>query len=362
MIYKIALSLVKYLPVKLFNELKINYENDEKIYSELKKIVQKANTKTALKIQSQIKNDEVLELAEKIYLECNNKNIEMICEDSEKYPKLLKECPDKPKLIYIKGNINPNHQDLIALVGTRNCTDYGLRNCEYFLNEFSKYKVGIVSGLAYGIDIHAHQISNKLNLPNYAVLGSGINVIYPRIHQKFADQIKENGMLISEYPPFSPPTKYNFPQRNRIIAGMTKCTIVVESSIKGGAMITGKLANDYNREVFAIPGNIDKISSQGCNSLIHHHQAHLVNHPEQVIKMLNFGIRQKKELMPNENMHQLTSEQKKIYDFIRKNSNSSFNVIQKKMNLPTSELSTILLIMELEDIISQTPGKIYQII
>ena len=362
MIHKIALSLVKYLPVKLFNELKINYENDEKIYSELKKIVQKANTKTALKIQSQIKNDEVLELAEKIYLECNNRNIEMICEDSEKYPKLLKECPDKPKLIYIKGKINPNHQDLIALVGTRNCTDYGLRNCEYFLKEYSKYKVGIVSGLAYGIDIHVHQMSNKLNLPNYAVLGSGINVIYPKIHQKFADQIKVNGMLISEYPPFSPPTKYNFPKRNRIIAGMTKCTIIVESSIKGGAMITGKLANDYNRDVFAIPGDIDKVSSQGCNSLIHNHQAHLINHPEQVIKMLNLGIRQNKELISDKNMHQFTSDQKKIYEFIRDNSNSNFNVIQKKMNISTSELNTILTIMELDELILQTPGKIYQII
>ena len=362
MIYKIALSLIKYLPIKLFNELKINYKNDEKIYSQLKKIVLKVNSKTALKIQSQIKNDEVLELAEKIYLECISKNIEIICEDSEKYPKLLKECPDKPKLIYIKGNINPNHQNLIALVGTRNCTDYGLRNCEYFLKEFSKYKVGIVSGLAYGIDIHAHQISNKLKLPNYAVLGSGINVIYPKIHQKFADQIKENGMLISEYPPFSPPTKYNFPQRNRIIAGMTKCTIVVESSIKGGAMITGKLANDYNREVFAIPGNIDKLSSQGCNSLIHHHQAHLVNHPEQVIKMLNLGIKQKKELISNERVDQLTREQKKIYDYIKKNNNSSFNIIQKIMNIPTSDLNTILTIMELDELILQNPGKIYQII
>ena len=143
---------------------------------------------------------------------------------------------------------------------------------------------------------------------------------------------------------------------------MTKCTIVVESSIKGGAMITGKLANDYNREVFAIPGNIDKLSSQGCNSLIHHHQAHLVNHPEQVIKMLNLGIKQKKELISNERVDQLTREQKKIYDYIKKNNNSSFNIIQKIMNIPTSDLNTILTIMELDELILQNPGKIYQII
>ena len=155
---------------------------------------------------------------------------------------------------------------------------------------------------------------------------------------------------------FSPQKLKEFQQQ------FPEATIVVESSIKGGAMITGKLANDYNREVFAIPGNIDKLSSQGCNSLIHHHQAHLVNHPEQVIKMLNLGIKQKKELISNERVDQLTREQKKIYDYIKKNSNSSFNIIQKIMNIPTSDLNTILTIMELDELILQNPGKIYQII
>ena len=362
MIHKIALSIIKYLPLKLYHELKINYKNDEEVYKELKKIVRKINSKTALKLQSQIKNDEVLELAEKIYLDCKKQQIEIICEDSDKYPKLLKECPDKPKLIYVSGNINPNDQNLIAIVGTRNCTDYGLKNCEYFLKELSKYNVGIVSGLAYGIDIQVHQISNKLKIPNYAVLGSGTNIIYPRIHQKFANEVKENGMLISEYPPFSPPTKYNFPKRNRIIAGMAKCTIVIESSVKGGAMITGRLANDYNRDVFAIPGDIDKATSQGCNLLIHNHQAHLVNHPEQVVNMMELEVRKNKKLISEKVIHQLTNEQKNIYECIKKNSNSSFNVIQKKINMTTSELNTTLTIMELEDVISQTPDKIYQII
>lgn len=355
--YSVALSQIKHLSFKLINEITIGSNSYEETYFKLKHFVNNSNSKTAEKIKKQINNNEPLIKADKILSDCNKYNIKIVNEKSNYYPKLLKECIDKPIVIYMKGEINPNEQELISVVGTRNCTFYGLENCYNIISEINNYKIGIVSGLAYGIDIKSHKEANKLNIPNYAILGSGINNIYPKAHEKYAKEIMKNGMIISEYPPFTVPNQYNFPKRNRIIAGMTKSTIVIESSLKGGAMITAKLANDYNRDVFAIPGAINQTQSQGCNQLIFNHQAQLITHPRDFLEIL--GV-QKLDLKKNK-INQNKSHHN-LYDFISRNPNSSFNKIQSQIDIPTSELNAILMRMEIEELILQLPGKIYTIL
>ena len=356
MLYQIALSLIKHLPTKLINEIRNNEGDDISTYKELENLVANSNTKTAHKIKLQLQSKKILLKAESIIKECEKHGIEIASIYSDNYPELLKECPDKPNVIYTKGNINSNNQILIAIVGTRNCTKYGLDICKEFISEFNNYNIGIVSGLAYGIDIQVHKIANKLKIPNYAVLGSGVNITYPKAHSNHANDIVENGMLISEFPPNSPPVSYNFPRRNRIIAGMAKCTLVIESSLKGGSIITAKLANDYNREVFAIPGNINKINSQGCNHLIYNHQAHLISHPKKIIELLNLENKKTaiKPCKPS-----LNKQEKEIYELLKTENKVPFNNIQSKLNISTSSLNTILTTMELEDLIIQLPGKIY---
>ena len=360
MIYQVALSLIKHLPVRLLLEIKKKCKSHEMMYDTLKNIVNSSNTKTAEKIRAQISSDKILIDAKNILNDCNKFGIQIVDEESNLYPKLLKECPDRPIIIYLKGSLNPNELDLISIIGTRNCSNYGIKNCEKLVEEFARYNVGLVSGLAYGIDVKVHKYANQLNIPNYAVLGSGINNIYPRSHTGYADEITKNGMLISEFPPFTKPFKYNFPKRNRIIAGMTKCTIVVESPIKGGAIITAKLANDYNRDVFAMPGDIDKVNSQGCNELISNNQAHLATSSEKIINTISLNKKNKiatieKKIGPN-----LSIEEKEIYDYINYKKGATFNMIQSQLNIPIPKLNAILTKMEIDEVISQLPGKIYK--
>ena len=362
MMYSIAISQIKFLPKKLVAEMYSKNSCYEKTYNEISELVQKLNSKTAIKIRTQIINNEPILKAKNIISDCRELNIKIINEDSELYPSLLKECPDKPYVIYAKGCVNANNQDLIAMVGTRNCTNYGLQNCDFFLKNLLQYKIGVVSGLAYGIDIQAHKVANKLKIPNYAVLGSGINNIYPKSHQKIANDIMKNGMLISEFPPNSPPLKYNFPKRNRIIAGMSKSTIVIESGKNGGAIITAKLANDYNRDVFAIPGDIHKPYSQGCNQLIYDHQAQILNDPKNIIDFFELDKLKDNEINRTSKKPKIYGSQKLIYEYIHENRNSSFNKIQSKLNLSTPKLNSILTSMEIDELISQLPGKIYDII
>tara|TARA_B100001287_G_scaffold226866_1_gene196685 strand:+ start:4312 stop:5400 length:1089 start_codon:yes stop_codon:yes gene_type:complete len=361
MLYSVAISQIKFLPKRIYTSIYSKNGCHKETYKEISHLVKNSNSKIAIKINTQIKNREPILRAEKIISDCQLLSIKIIDESSELYPNLLRECPDKPYVIYAKGDISANSQDLIAVVGTRNCSDYGLKNCDFFLKQLNQYKIGIVSGLAHGIDIQAHITANKLKIPNYAVLGSGINNIYPRLHQKIANDIIKNGMLISELPPNSPPFKFNFPKRNRIIAGMTKSTIIIESRENGGAMITAKLANDYNRDVFAIPGDINNSHYSGNNLLIYNHQAQLLYNPENILDFIDLQMAKNHESCKKKLNSKISGDEKLIYNFINKNRNSSFNKIQSNLNIPTQKLNYTLTKMEIDQLILQLPGKIYKL-
>lgn len=360
MLETVIFSLIKGLPFSIKKKLIDDNKCPKNALDNLKTSLIGVNSKTGLKILNQINSNFIVAKAEKIIQDCIENKIQIVPYWDGFYPKDLIHCIDAPLLIYMKGEQNPNNQNLISIVGTRNCTDYGLKEIKRILKYLKPYPIGIVSGLAYGIDIYAHRTANEFDIFNYAVLGSGINKIYPKKHLEDSQRIKKNGMLISEHIPDEGPRAYHFPRRNRIIAGMSKCTIVIESKKNGGAMITARLANDYSRDVFAVPGSIHQESSSGSNLLIQRHQATILNHPEQIIEVLNLKkVENKTTLKYKKN--NLSKEENLVLDIILKNNEISINEIQIQSSLKTSFLNFVLTNLEIKQYIEPKIGNFYKI-
>lgn len=356
-IYLIALSNIKGLSNRILNRLIKEYKTPKNLYENFPLEDIKSKKKD---IELQLKSKEKKAYAKNIIKIANEHNISIIGVNDEIYPSLLKECEDHPTYLFLKGNFNPNERTLIAVVGTRNVTSYGADFCKELAIVLKNHNIGIVSGLAYGVDFEIHKRTLDLNIPNIGILGSGVQNIYPYKHQKISERIMKNGLLISEFTPYASPISYNFPMRNRIIAGMTMATVIVESPEKGGAMITAKLANDYNRDVYAVPGNFTRENSKGCNLLIKTHQANLLNEPSEIIKLLDLKkIRQEKlTTFKNEVLFNSVQE-KNIYNLILNEKEVSFDKIYELTNIPFSKLNDLLFKMELNNTIKQFPGKIY---
>jgi DNA processing protein len=279
------------------------------------------------------------------------------------YPARLKNCDDSPVMLYFKGNADLNAQKLIAVVGTRNSTQYGKQVCEKLVEGFSAHNITIVSGLAYGIDIIAHRLALKNNLPTIGVLAHGLDKIYPDVHANTAVKMLDNGGLLTEFVSKTKPDKQNFPARNRIVAGMVDAVIVVESALKGGALITAELANSYNRDVFAVPGKVNDLYSQGCNRFISENKAALLESPEQFIKAMNWDEKEKKA-KPNRQMvifNELGEEEKVLVDLLQQNGKLNIDTLILQSKLPVSKVSSTLLNLEFAGVLRSLPGKMYQL-
>lgn len=214
--------------------------------------------------------------------------IQILWIEDENYPMRLKNCEDSPILLYFKGNANLNPSRAVSIVGTRNLTSYGRRICENFIPKLKEYGIQIISGLAYGVDYLAHLEALNHQIVTLGVLGHGLDRIYPPQHRDLASRMIHNGGLLTEFPSGRIPEPPNFPMRNRIIAGLADVTIVIESSMEGKALITAKIANSYNRDVCAFPGDIYREYSAGCNYLIKANLAHLIRGPEDLSYIMNW--------------------------------------------------------------------------
>lgn len=301
--------------------------------------------------------------AELIFIQKNN--IEAIFYTDSKYPKRLKNCHDSPVLLYSKGNANLNSQRIISVVGTRNATDYGKQLCHQLVDELQQYNALVVSGLALGIDVAVHKECVKLNVPTIGVLGHGLDRIYPSQNTSVAEKMIENGALLSEYPSGTIPDRENFPQRNRIVAGIADATIVVEASVKGGALITAEIANSYNRDVFAFPGRVGDEFSEGCNFLIRNNKAALLTCAADLAYILGWDKPEKSKPVVEQlsMLIDLTSEESLIFDIMRQNQGPiAIDDLSIKANMPTSALAMNLLNMEMQGFIRSLPGKIYKIV
>jgi len=280
------------------------------------------------------------------------KDIYELKETDEDYPKLLKEITNPPKKLYVKGTLLKDELCL-AIVGTRKPTSYGIEVCKYFTKELVNYGFTIVSGLALGIDSISHQIALENNSRTIAVLGSGLNKITPSTNNNLALKIIDNGAVISEYEPDQDATPYNFPQRNRIIAGLAIGTLVIEAGEKSGALITARLATENNREVFAVPGSIFSIYSKGTNKLISQ-GAKLVSSPLDILEEFYWF----KEKIKEKTIQNLSSDETKILEFLIEP--KTIEELSLLTNLEIGVLKSILTEMELKNLVLKRLDGLFQ--
>jgi DNA processing protein len=275
------------------------------------------------------------------------------------FPRRLRNCEDSPILIYTKGNLKTNPQRSVAIVGTRNATNYGKNICEHLIYALKTNDIQVISGLAYGIDAYAHQLCVEKNIETVAVLGHGMDRIYPVTHKKLALKMLSNGGLISEFPSGTKPDKENFPKRNRIVAGMADAVIVVESKSKGGSLITAELANDYNKDVFAFPGNVDEENSQGCNNLIASNKAHLITSCADFLKIMGWGnLNQANQMLCN---FEMSGPESTIFNLLLANNKTHIDVLSVQAKTPVSQISAILFQLELKGAVKKYVGNMYGI-
>lgn len=279
------------------------------------------------------------------------------------YPRLLKECPDAPVLLYFKGKGTFNDKKIIAIVGTRANTDYGRQMVEELVAGFKGRKdVVIVSGLASGIDAIAHKAALKNDLETIGVLGHGLDRIYPVQNRKLASEMLAGGGLLTEYITETVADKQNFPQRNRIVAGMADVTVVVETKEKGGSMITAKLACSYNREVAAFPGRSIDSHSAGCNYLVKTNIARMITHAGDLMEMMNWQPEEtQKHIVQRKLFNSLNAEEQKVVEYLNTEKEIHIDELRLKTGLPDSKMAAILLSLELEKMVRSLPGKRYRL-
>lgn len=280
------------------------------------------------------------------------------------YPFRLRQCDDSPVTFYFTGNCDLNASKILSMVGTRNATPLGKELCDKIISGLAPGHPGliVVSGLAYGIDIAAHKAALANNLHTIGVLAHGLKTTYPSVHRTTATAIKENGGLITDFLSDALPERNNFLKRNRIIAGLSDATLVVESGIKGGALITADIANSYNRDVFAVPGRPGDQWSAGCNSLIKNNKAALVENSEDIEFFLNWKPSGAKIPVQRTLFNEMGDSEKLIYEELNRNGEMNIDFICRAVEIPVYKLSALLLQMEFNGIIKCYPGNLYRIV
>lgn len=279
------------------------------------------------------------------------------------YPQRLLNCYDSPVLLYYRGNADLNHHKIISIVGTRNNTDYGKTVCEKLIEDLAGENILVVSGLAFGIDTIAHKAALKNNLPTTGVLAHGLDRIYPSQNKSLAKQMTEFGGLLTEFISKTDPDKQNFPKRNRIVAGMCDAVVVIETGKKGGSLITAELGNNYNKDVFAIPGRVSDSKSEGCNYLIKNNKAALINNADDLLEMMNWkplakpAVKKQRELFI-----ELSDDEKTIFDILQQKEDAHIDELYFKSNLSSSAVAAALLMLEMQGIVASIPGKLYKIV
>lgn len=280
--------------------------------------------------------------------------IQILSFEDKNYPEKLKRIDDPPYFLFYKGDVSLLNKKSLAIIGSRTPSNYGRVVTERFSKEVAESGLVVVSGLAYGVDSIAHRKALELNQKTIAVLGGGFDKIYPSQHTDLASEIARKGLIISEYSPSVLPTKYTFPQRNRIVAGISDGILITEAGAKSGTIITKDLALDYGIPIFAVPGNITSEKSEGTNNIIAHGQGQCVLSASDILEEL--GINQ----ISNKKVYQLTFEEQMIYDLLCQGENNP-DVICEKTGLNVNKLNSLLVSLEIRDIVKKMPGGFYSL-
>ena len=281
----------------------------------------------------------------------------------EDYPEKLKHCIDGPILLFQSGNVNLKNQRIISIVGTRKVTTNGTMFCEKLVEQLVTYNPVIVSGFAYGVDITSQKAAIKNNLQTVGCLAHGLNQIYPPSHKKYMAEVEKHGGFFTDFWSTDLFDRNNFLKRNRIIAGLSEATIVIESAEKGGSLVTADIANSYNREVFAVPGRINDMQSVGCNNLIKYQKAHMLTNPLDVPYILNWKLEEdKKPTIQKQLFVELDEDEKIIYNYLKANNKQMLDILAIECGIPIYKAAGILLNMELKGVVRPLPGKWFELI
>lgn len=280
------------------------------------------------------------------------------------YPQRLLQCADAPILLFYKGTANLNTARVLSVVGTRFHTEYGKRFTENLIADLTAHGVLVVSGLAFGIDAIAHKAALKTGLPTIGVVGHGLDRIYPKAHSNLArEMVQQGGGLLSEFWSGTQPDRFNFPLRNRIVAGMADATLVIETDIRGGSMITAQLADGYNREVYALPGRVSDPKSRGCNYLIQHNRAAMLTDAQQLVQSLGWDdAPQKQKTIQPSLFVDLSEEEQQIVALLRDKDALHIDELNLRSTLNSSTMAAAILNLELNNMVQSLPGKMYKLV
>ncbi|NNE27029.1 MAG: DNA-protecting protein DprA [Saprospiraceae bacterium] len=307
-----------------------------------------------------IKDKMLLVEAEYLLKKIRTSDIEILFYTDQAYPHRLKHYPDSPLILFQKGGLELNRHKHVSIVGTRTPSKYGQEVCRQVVQDLKAHDCTIVSGLAYGIDTIAHHEALNSGLPTIAVLGSGLDWIYPSTNKSLAKSIINQGALLSEFHLGTKPDKENFPMRNRIIAGISDVTIIIESEIKGGSMISAEFANQYNKDVFAVPGRIKDKNSTGCNHLIKTHKAHLLTSVKDIAYIMRWALEPAPTQM--ELGFELDEVSRHVFNKIQHAQEIEIDILHYQTQIPMSELNTVLLNLEFQGLIRSLPGKKFALV
>jgi DNA processing protein len=364
LLYQLALTQVPHIGCVHAKTLAEQYGTAEEIFKAKKTLLEKIEGIGEVRAAS-IKNFSLFKEQEDELAFIEKYKIMPLFLTDEQYPKRLLNCYDPPTLLFYRGSANLNSSKIIAVIGTRSNSDYGKQMTEKILEQLASYQPLVVSGLAYGIDAVAHKYAVKQQLPTVGVLAHGLDKIYPSQHATLAkEMITTGGGLLTEFRKETKPDKHNFPTRNRIVAGMCDATIVIETSVKGGSMITANLANSYNKDVFAVPGKTTDAKSEGCNYLIQSNKAVLIRNGNDIAEQM--GWEEKKTTKQNSRQKEifisLNAEEKIIVDLLKQKENTSIDELNINCSLNSSIIASVLLTLELQGVVKSLPGKIYSLL
>jgi len=361
-LYTVGLCLVQGIGVQMGRRLIDEFGSAEAVFklsaAELVKI-----PKITQSIAQQIVDGLVLKKAEAELEFIKRVGADLLFYKDAGYPERLKECADGPILLLKRGLADLNPAKSISIVGSRKSTAYGTAFVKQLCKDLCGSDVVVISGLALGVDSHAHRFSMENDLVTVAVLGHGFDIIYPASHNTLAQQIlSHNGALLTEFFLHSPKDKSNFIRRNRIIAGLSDAVIVVESDLKGGSLNTARYGNDYNRDVFAVPGNIGRVESRGCNDLIKTNRACMIESAKDLEHSLSLSHNGTKRAVQKELFVDYSADEQAVINCLADLSNLQFDDLARRVKWPVHKLSSVLFSLEMKNSLTILPGKRYALV
>ena len=361
LLYALALQRVKGVGDIIAKKLIETCGSPKSVFEERSKTLQKINGIGTVLLKN-IFDSETLKEAEKELLFLQKNDIKPCYFLEESYPSYLKNCIDGPFLFFKDGDFDFDNKKILSVVGTRNMTNYGKDFCRDLIDGLSGYDPMIISGFAYGVDICAHRAALEHKLQTVGVFAHGLDQVYPKVHKKHMAEMYERGGFISEFWSEEQPLKENFLKRNRIVAGISEATIVIESASRGGSLATATIANSYGRDVFAAPGRSTDAYSAGCNNLIRSNKAALITSSVDLIDLLGWKKEKSKKVIQPTLFLDLQEDEQKVFDYLSQRKKELLDIIALECDILIHKTASILFQLEMKGLIRPLPGKLFEVI